>query len=726
MPLTLILLALLATISPSLLAAASGDRPKIALVLGGGGARGGAHIGVIEVLEEYRVPIDIVVGTSMGSIVGGLYASGYSPEALSKLLSNVDWGELFVDSPPRKDLSIRRKQDDEGFLVKPQVGLGAEGLRLPMGVLTGQKMKLFLKRSALHVAQIDHFDELPIPYRAVTTDIVSGRFVALERGDLAEAMSASMAVPAFLAPVNIDGNMYVDGGVTNNLPVDVAKAMGADVVIAVDVGTPLAAKEELQSLLDITGQLTTMLTRTNADRRRDLLGPRDILIEPKLGNISSSDFGKTLETVALGREATEVHAQALARLALSEQAFTAHIDPRRRAATEFVSTQRIEIASETASEVEKTFLLRKMRIPSEPELHVDELEHGIGRAYGLTIFEEVSYDAEVDGVNVKPTRKSWGPNFLRMGLNVSGDMAGRTQFSLGASITATELNLPGAEWRTELEVGSLARIFSELYQPFRPVGQGFLAPSVEFRAFNFGLYGNENLIAEYRVRSLMGTLAMGAELSNWGEMRFGISKGTASSDLLVGDPLLRDPDDDLGLVFFRFSSDTLDNLYFPGTGLRTKFEWRKSDARIGGEESFEAIEFDSVLAASTGRHHVILAARGGSVYDGRANVLQAFQLGGFLNLSGLEPNQLTGQQMFLGRVVYLGQMARSLFLPSYLGMSLEAGEVWQDRDDVSLGDLRIAGSIFIGFDTILGPFYLGGGWVEGGDRAMYIRLGKTF
>ncbi|MCZ6870299.1 MAG: BamA/TamA family outer membrane protein, partial [Gammaproteobacteria bacterium] len=493
----------------------------------------------------------------------------------------------------------------------------------------------------------------------------------------------------------------------------------------VDVGTPLADQDELQSLLDITGQLTRMLTRTNADRRREMLRPGDILIKPKLGDISSGDFARTLDTIALGRDATAVHAAALARLALSEEDFAAHTEPLRRASTDIVSTQELRIVAD-ASKVEKGFLLRTMRIPSDPELHVNVLEQSIGRAYGLSLFEEVSYDAEADGVSVRPRRKTEGPNYLRMGLNMAGDLSGRTRFSLGASITATELNLPGAEWRSEIEVGSDARLLTELYQPFSALGGGFLAPSVQFRAYNYGLYLDEDLVAEYRVRQLAGTLAVGTELSNWGEMRVGITEGIAGTNRIVGDPILNNIDDDLGLVFFRFSMDTLDSLFFPASGLRGKFEWRRSDPKIGGEEAYEAIEFDGAFAANTGRHRVILAAKGGSVYDGTAPLLQAFQLGGFLNLSGLEPDQLTGQQMFLGRAIYLREMVRSLFLPTYLGMSLEAGEVWQDKDDVSLADLRIAGSVFIGFDTILGPLYLGGGWAEGGDRAAYIRMGKTF
>ena len=730
-PLTLLLaltvLPLLSTVPPMLAAApATPDRPKIALVLGGGGARGGAHIGVIEVLEKHRVPIDIIVGTSMGSIVGGLYASGYSPTVLTAVLNGVPWGDIFTDAPPRKDLSFRRKEDDEDFLVKGDLGIGSDGLRLPRGLLQGQQLKLFLKRSTLHVAHIHDFDQLSIPFRAVASDIAAGTFKAFDHGDLAESMSASMSVPAILAPVTIDGRLFVDGGVTNNLAIDVAQSLGADIIIAVDVGTPLAGADELESLLDITGQLTTMLTRTNADIRRKMLGPNDILIVPPLGDIGSADFDRTLEAVEIGRAATEAQAVALSALSLSESAFEAHVSTLRRDPVDHLSAEEIAIASEGPSESDRKYMLNRMRVKPEPELPVDVLEQGIGRIYGLGLFEEVTYRETEERVDVRPRLKSWGPNFLRLGVNMSGDFSGRSDFSLGVRVTATNLNFPGAEWRNELSIGRDARIFSEFYQPFRALGFGFFAPSIEAKAFNFGLYEDEDLLADYRIRGILGTLAVGLELSNWGEIRTGIRKGTAASDRLVGDPGLENPDDDLGLFLVNLTIDTLDNVYFPGAGQRHRFKWRKSETALGGGSSYQLASFDSIFATTHGRHHYILAAKGGSVYDGTANVLQAFNLGGFLNLSGLEPDQLNGQQMFLGRLVYFRQMTRSLFLPSYLGASFEMGEVWQDQDDVSPSDLRAAGSAFIGFDTILGPLYLGGGWAEGGDRSLYVSLGSAF
>lgn len=727
MLLTLIAVPLLYAVSPILVAAqATPDRPKIALVLGGGGARGGAHIGVIEVLEKHRVPIDIIVGTSMGSIVGGLYASGYSPTVLTEVLNSVPWGEIFTDAPPRKDLSFRRKEDDQDFLVKADMGIDRKGLRLPRGVVQGQKLKLFLKRSTLHVADIHDFDQLSIPFRAVASDIAAGTFKAFDHGDLAESMSASMAVPAILAPVTIDGRLFVDGGVTNNLAIDVAKSLGADVIIAVDVGTPLAGADKLQSLLDITAQLTRMLTRTNADVRRKMLGPNDILIVPPLGDIGSADFDRTLDAVEIGRAATEAQAEALSALSLSASAFEAHVGTLRRDPVDRLSAGTIAVASERASELHGKYLLNRMRVDPEPELPVDVLEQGIGRVYGLGLFEEVTYRETEGRVDVRPRLKSWGPNYLRLGVNMSGDFSGRSDFSLGVRVTATDLNFPGAEWRNELSIGRDARIFSELYQPFRALGFGFFAPSIEAKAFNYGLYENEDLLADFRVRAIRGTLAVGLELSNWGEIRTGISKGTATTDRLVGDPGLETPDDDLGLFLVDLAIDTLDSVYFPGAGQRHRFAWGKSETTIGGGSDYQVASFDSVFATKHGRHHFLVAAKGGSVYQGNANVLQAFSLGGFLNLSGLEPEQLNGQQMFLGRLIYFRQMSRSLFLPSYLGASFEMGEVWQDQDDVSASDLRAAGSVFIGFDTILGPLYLGGGWAEGSDRSLYVSLGATF
>src|SRR5213594_1605215 len=262
-------------------------RPRIGLALSGGGARGIAQVGVLEVLEELRVPIDVIAGTSMGSIVGGLYASGLSPAQMRSALLNLDWNDLFNDRPPRRDLIYRRKEDDSSDLIKLEMGLKDGRLLLPRGLVAGQKIGFVLQSMTLHAAGVREFDRLPIPFRAVATDLGNGEMVVLERGHLADALRASMSIPGAVAPMEIDGRLLADGGLVRNLPVDVVRAMGADIVIAVDTSTPLLSPEQLRSLPNITSQVTGMLTRENVE---DQIKNADVVIVPDLGSTSAGDY----------------------------------------------------------------------------------------------------------------------------------------------------------------------------------------------------------------------------------------------------------------------------------------------------------------------------------------------------------------------------------------------------------------------------------------------------
>ncbi|MEZ5581670.1 MAG: patatin-like phospholipase family protein [Candidatus Competibacteraceae bacterium] len=317
---------ILAIVSVFLPVQVSADqRPKVGLVLSGGGARGAAHIGVIRVLEDLRVPIDCIAGTSMGAIIGGLYAAGFSVEEMEQTLTSIDWGDIFNDSPPREQRSFRRKRDDDTFLVQAKPGLKDGQLALPKGAIQGQKLKLLLSRLAQRAAHIQDFDRLRIPYRAVATDIGTGEPVVLGSGDLSSAMRASMSIPSALAPIEIDGKLLVDGGVSNNLPMDVARDTCADVLVVVDIGTPLTPTEELKSVLSITDQLTTIMTQQNTLRQLQTLQPGDVLIRPTLGDITTMSFSRASEAIPLGVEATSAERENLERLSLSTDAYQAYL-----------------------------------------------------------------------------------------------------------------------------------------------------------------------------------------------------------------------------------------------------------------------------------------------------------------------------------------------------------------------------------------------------------------
>ena len=300
---------------PLMLFAAETAKPKVGLVLSGGAARGLAHVGVLKALEEQGIHIDAIAGTSMGAVIGGLYASGYKIDELEKLALSIDWQEALSDAPEREDVPFRRKQDDRDFLVKQKLSFRDDGsLGLPLGVIQGQNLALLLESLLAHSSDIRDFDKLPIPFRAVATDIVNGEKVVFRKGHLPQVIRASMSIPAVFAPVEINGQLLVDGGMVDNIPVDVAREMGVDIVIVVDIGTPLRGRKQLNTVFDILNQSITLMTRSNSEVQLASLKPDDILIQPALASYGATDFGRSLDIINAGYRATQVLEKRLASL----------------------------------------------------------------------------------------------------------------------------------------------------------------------------------------------------------------------------------------------------------------------------------------------------------------------------------------------------------------------------------------------------------------------------
>ncbi|MDE2250763.1 MAG: patatin-like phospholipase family protein, partial [Gammaproteobacteria bacterium] len=275
-------------------------RPRIGLVLSGGGARGMAHAGVLEVLDDLHLRVDAIAGTSMGAVIGGLYASGMSGRDIERLLASVDWQDAFRDRPPRAELGFRRKQEEHDFLVNFPLGVQGRRLLIPAGLVQGEKLTELIRRATLPVATVTNFDELPIPFRAVATDLETGASVVMDSGDLTSALRASMSAPGVFAPVERDGRLLVDGGLTENLPIDVARAMGVDVLIVVDAGFPLQTRDRLNSLTSVSNQALAILVRRDVERQISTLGPGDVLLQPALGQRASYDFNGVAAAVEAG------------------------------------------------------------------------------------------------------------------------------------------------------------------------------------------------------------------------------------------------------------------------------------------------------------------------------------------------------------------------------------------------------------------------------------------
>lgn len=711
------------------------DRPRIGLVLSGGGARGTAHIGVLKALEEMQVPIDAIAGTSMGAVVGGLYAAGVPAADIQKIMTSIDWQNAFRDRPSRTDLSFRRKQDDLEFPVRLPLGLKGGKFLLPKGLLQGQKLHQMLRAQTAAVSHIERFDDLPIPFRAVATDIETGGTVILDHGDLPTALRASMSAPAVFTPVQIDGRLLVDGGIADNVPIEEARAMGADILIVSDVSFPLQSRDDLTSPLDVSNQMIAILIRRETLRQRELLTARDILIEAPLVGTSSYDFSKVASSIAGGEQATRDLASRLQALALSSSRYTASVAQRqaRETPAEDIDFVRADPSSGRYSKIIEATMDDFIGKP----LDTVAVEQRVSELYGRDLFETLDYrllrEGEDNGLEFRALRKSWGPNYIRFGLELQDDFEGNNSFNAGARFIVTELNALGGEWLTDLQVGENPLLHSEYWQPLDYSARYFLSPQVLFQIRNVPLIEDQTRIAEYRVREALFGLDVGRQLGNWGEFRVGVRRGAGKARVRVGDPTLPDAEFDTGEFFTRFAVDQIDNVNFPRHGQLFSLEWNAARERLGDDSSSDILSLDYQAADTFGRHTVAFWVSAGSTVSSEGvdpAIEDFFTLGGFLSLSGLAPDSIAGPHFGIARLLYYRQIGREgpgfLNVPTYAGASLEFGNVWQERADASTSSALKDASIFLGLDTLIGPLYLAAGVDNGGETAFYLFLGRPF
>ena len=719
--------------------AAAPHRLRIGLVLSGGGARGIAHVGVLEMLEKLHVPIDAIAGTSMGAVVGGLYASGLSPDEIAKTLRSMNWQEAFRDRPPREDLTLRRKQEDENFLVKFPIGIKGGRPVLPEGLIEGQSLTEILRRLTLPVARITSFDDLPTPFRAVATDLESGQEVVMGSGDLTSAMRASLSAPGVFAPVERGGRLLVDGGVSDNVPVDVARAMGVDVLIVVDVGFPLLPRNKLNSVTAISNQMLAILIRRKSEQELAHLGPHDILIRPSLGDISSFDFGNVNQLLGVGASAAEQMRDRLAALSVSPAQYAAY-QARREALLR--PPPRIDFVKvQTGPNVYSQPIEKLFKDLVGKRLNPDAVGQRITTLYGEGGLDTLDYrvlpEDDRYGLLVDARGNSIGPNYMRFGLSLQDDFEGDSTYDAAARYVMSEITRAGGEWVTDAEIGQTELLSTEVFLPLSQFSGWFVMPHTAIESRNLPFLIGQNERAQYRVHTLDYGLDAGKQFGNWGEIRAGVYREEGHSRLTIGDPsdsrLPFPPFQTFGsrTYFARFSYDTLDDINFPHFGERAMLQWSGARNVPGGETNFNQVTLD-FLAAQTWRERntLALSLSGGSTLNRVTDLRMEFPLGGFLNLSGLRQYSLYGPHYGIGRLMFYRQVGRGgpgyLDVPIYLGMSLEAGNVWQNMSDAKLTNLHEDASVFLGLDTFLGPVYLGSGFDDHGNQAFYLFLGRTF
>jgi NTE family protein len=713
--------------------AAPPARPEIGLVLSGGGARGGAHIGVLKALEELRVPVDYLAGTSIGAVIGGFYVSGMSVADLEQLVESLEWETAFLNVTPRELKSFRRKRDDDSFLVNQKPGLNDGEFELPFGLVQGQVVDMIISRETLRASQVDNFDQLAIPFRAVAGDIVTGEAVVLGSGSLARAIRASMSIPAALSPIEIDGRLLVDGGIVLNLPVDVAREMGAEIVIAVDISSELLARETLRSVLDVTSQLTNMLTRNGTLQQRAKLSSNDLLLVPTFGgDLTSMDFARMSETIQTGYDTVMQNRAEFERLSLSEVEYDAFVaarrDPRMNElpVVEFV---RLDNEGPVADSVVEA---RLGAIKLDEPLDVDAVERAMNTVYGLDYYQNVRYglvdDSEATGIELQLDARSWGPNYLQLGMEYSSAADSDSLFGLAASYLSTAINPLGGEWRATVVIGDEPALVADLYQPFGAKGLYFYAPSLNLESTQFNVYEGDERITEAQLREATLEFAVGRELLTYGEYRFGLRAARGAFDLRVGDPTqISEEDFRRGEFFGRFSVDTMDSVSFPREGAQAILEWRASRQQLlEADADFDQLLIAASYAKTWGRHTVLTTLRWDATVSGTAADSRLFRMGGFFDISGLNRNQLSGQHATRLGAAYYRRIGDLALFPAFAGMSIELGNVWETREDISSRGAIFGGSFWAGVDTPIGPVYIGYGRAEGSEDAFYVSLGRVF
>ncbi|MGF1688222.1 patatin-like phospholipase family protein [Photobacterium japonica] len=742
-------------VQPAVAASASAPsataRPQVGVVLSGGGAKGAAHIGVLSVLEAYRIPVDVITGTSMGAYVGGLYAMGFSAEEVRQRTLAADWQHGYSDRVGRNDLELRRKKQNDNYQIYADIGIDLDGNYLSKpGAFQGQGMATLLGQLTENLPALASFDQLAIPYRAVATDIVHVKPVWLDRGHLATAMQASMTVPGALQPVRIDGEILVDGGVVNNMPVDAAQALGAEVIIAVDLRDALYKAPELNSALNIVGQLTTFMTNSSADQQKARMDNQDTYLQPDVAFMLAPDFDKMDLAYAAGRQVALDALPQLLRYRLSEADYQAYVRKKldRRSQLVVSSAYYVDrIALQNNSRRSDTALLAVLDLDVGRVLTNRELDEAVKRLNSQDIYERITYQIERQGaenVLVMDVReKSWGPGYLNFKFSFEDDLVNRSDFAFGSQYIYTDLTDKGGEWQFEWLLGSWKAVNTSVYFPldyqktmFTAAGVGWNREIREFllseeQADLIGRPVGSSVETEYATYT--GFAELGWNLRPWSALALGYrgASGEVNEQGVNNQQAYT-----VHGPYVSFVYDDLDSVYFPrhGTAFEAEISMGHSRSTVNGADSVSGTNlFYSVNISqpfSYERHSLTAKAKFSGNNSDDLLPIYVQDLGGLFNMSGYHRYELNGRYRAFGALVYsyrlLDNDFGALSVPVYLGGSLEQGGVWDDDKDITLGSSLTAGSVFVGLDTPLGPVYLAYGHAESSQSSLYFSIGSAF
>jgi NTE family protein len=708
-------------------------RPRIALVLSGGGARGFAHIGVLRVLRELRVPVDLVVGTSMGSVVGGAYAAGAAVPDLERMARDTDWELVVADRPPRDQLQFRRREEDVLLPSRIEFGVHRDGVSLPPSAAGNAALEQALARVLPAGTRDLAVSQLALPFRSVASDLLTGEPVELVDTPLFLAMRASLAVPGVFAPVRVDSRLVVDGGLVRNLPVNLARAMGADIVIAVNVGTPLAPEKELGSALGVAQQMLNILTEQNVQRSLKELQPQDILVAPDLGGIGFLDFRHAGRAIAAGEQAARKLAARLAPLAMDPRQYV--LFEHRRLAPPALADTALPLARVEASSdghVNPKALVVQSGLQVGQDATVGQVRHAADTLYGRGDLARVEADISDAGggrsVMLRATEAPWASSRLRVGLELASDFDEANSFALKLMYVRTSLNSWGAELRAVMGIGDQRDLGVQFWQPLGPGSKWYVAPSLQYGSASGDIFSEGRRLSRIGYNVSSASFTVGRELGDWGDLQAGVMRRRAGARVVVPELAGSATEHTFDTTqFVRYRVDTLDSLGFPSRGYLLDAALERSPQGASDGRSLARSSIIGLAAVHTENWAGHLYGEFAHAQSGAAPL----SLGGFLRLSGTAAESVQGRSIAFTRLV----MARRIgALPVTLGGTLRAGfslEVGGGFDqDLPLPQqrnaFRQAGSGFLSVDTRFGPAYLGAGATRDGNRTLYLFLGPIW
>jgi NTE family protein len=726
------LLILLATLCGSRVdaqeSAASGmfpNRPRVGLVLAGGGARGGAHVGVLKVLEEMRIPVDCIAGTSMGALVGGGYASGMSAAEIEQFVNGVDW-KAVVGGAGNRALETPEQKRFDASAGSVEVGIKGGKVIPPAGLISTSRIEDLLRTYVARGRLVEDFDKLPIPFRAVATDLLTGNMVVLDHGDIATAMRASMAVPGAFAPVVTDQYALADGFVVRNLPIDIARNTCADVVIAVNLAKVTLKREQLGGPASLISRANDVMSEANERLQLQTLTARDVRIDVFLGDIGAGDFERTPETIPLGEKAAREAANRLAPLSVSKEEYAAW---RRKVTVHQTIEARIkEVRFEGLTRINPEYLRTLTSVHAGDTVDTAAISRDAARLAVVDDLDGVEYKLTGDPANPdlvwQPKESTLGPDYLRPSGGMYGAGGGDVQFQVGIQHVRRWVNSYGGEWRNRVQLGTDSLVQTSFYQPLDVAQSFFVEPTALARQSVEDVYNDGSRVARYHFNDAGGELDVGANWAHYGQIRVGYWASNRRANVDIGTPLLPEVNTtDAGLAALA-SYDSREEESFSSHGVAAAVQYFQSSTDLGAERNWQRVEAAVRSGFPAGKMMLWFTAAGGSELGSNLPADRAFSIGGPQSFPGYAMGEIRAKHYVTADGAFLWHVADILPILSqklYGGLTLQGGRVYDRLDGVADGTLYGA-SAYFGGRTPLGTVTLGVGWASG-SRAGWITLG---